>query len=116
MTHLWISLMRLVLVAFLGAGLFAVSSVSGATQSRDDSCRALSMVRCDAASRCIWVKSYMTKTGARIGAHCLAKNRNKSSAINKLLNGEKSSTTVTRIPPQRRGSITRNPKPSEKLR
>ena len=103
MTHLWVSLMRFGLVAILGAGLFAVSSVSGVTQSRADSCGALSIMRCDATSQCIWVKSYKTKTGELIRAHCLAKNHSKSSAINKLLNGEKSSTTVTRIPSKKRG-------------
>ena len=109
-------LMRLALVVSLGVGFFSASSMSGMAESNRERCKALSRAQCDAASKCIWLKSYKTKAGTRIRAHCLAKNQSKSSVMNKLFNGNGSSATRTRILSKKRINIMRNPKPTEKLK
>ncbi len=116
MKRLCSNLLRLVLVATLGAGIFAVSNMYAVTQSWAASCKAMSITQCDAASKCVWVKSYKSKSGARIRAHCRDKNQSKASVLDKLFNGKESTTKITRITSKKRVNITRNPKPSEKLK
>nr|WP_321461507.1 hypothetical protein [uncultured Cohaesibacter sp.] len=106
-----ISVASLLLFALV---LMLAGITKGEAASDEATCKPLNQAQCVAASKCAWVKSYESKNGTKVRAHCRAKNKTKSSVLNRLFNSTKSSTTITKLTSKKKVDVKRNKKPSEK--
>ena len=109
-------LARLMVLAALALCLVTIGPEPSFAADQDSVCRQLSKVQCTEATSCIWRKSYKTKSGTKIRARCLAKNKSKSSVLGRLLNSKKSSTSITRITSKKKVYIKRNLQPADKMK
>ncbi|WP_319497013.1 hypothetical protein [uncultured Cohaesibacter sp.] len=77
-------------------------------------CKPMTKAQCEAASSCLWMDSYKSKSGTLVRSHCVYKNKKKGTVLNRLFNNKTSSTTITKLSSKKKVDV--NSKPASKLK
>ena len=65
---------KTLMITAVSAVFLAVVSISGTpAQAAAKACKGMAMSACEADTGCSWVKSYKSKSGKSVAAHCRSK-------------------------------------------